>query len=319
MENYTNLLFFGIITLLSLLSLSFYMIVRLRSKSNKLLADKNRSLVTERDEANKKALEAKLKLKKYTFIKIDSHFKTAINQYLAFFSNYIEDSKKVKIRMNVKDAEDGIYISFDVPENLDKVLFQNWFNEYLNHLNYKKSTDEININTVKGVSKEETDLLILKLKSQINHYQRQLDILKIENVLLKNNSEFFKDTLKLLSSKSQQIFISNTNNEIDKQNNYSDQSQFIGSTFSNSEIKISNVDEKIINLIKNSTLEKKKQNELIDSIQTLKDDSISEKQKKKSGNLLRKFLETTVSESAKEVIRFAAENTETWLRHISNI
>lgn len=50
-HDYTNILFFGIITLLSLLALSFYMNNRLRAKSNNVLKKANIALTEERDRA----------------------------------------------------------------------------------------------------------------------------------------------------------------------------------------------------------------------------------------------------------------------------
>ncbi len=50
-HDYTNILFFGIITLLSLLALSFYMNNRLRAKSNDVLKSANIALTEERDRA----------------------------------------------------------------------------------------------------------------------------------------------------------------------------------------------------------------------------------------------------------------------------
>lgn len=50
-HDYTNIMFFGIITLLSLLALSFYMNNRLRAKSNNVLKKANVALTEERDRA----------------------------------------------------------------------------------------------------------------------------------------------------------------------------------------------------------------------------------------------------------------------------
>lgn len=316
-DELTLILSIALITILSLLTLSLYKNNNIRLKTNNMLHKKNDELIILKEKAELEAREANKQLKKYTFIKIDKHLKTAISQYLSFFSSYVEESKKVEIKMHTKDSEDGLYISFDVPEGLDKATIQSWFDDYLNHL-YKDKT-EITINTVKGVSIEQSDILILKLKGQINHYQRQLDILKLENNYLKDNSDYFKDVITLLSSKSPQMFITTSNNEVKEQNNYSNQSQFIGSTFNQGNFNISNIDEKIFDLIKDSTISENEQEELIKAVEIIKDVSNSEKDKKKSGSLIRKFLESAASESAKEVMQFIMENGESWLKYISHL
>ena len=312
----TAILSIILILILCFLSLSLYKNNNLRAKANDLLQDKNGELQKAKEKAELDAKLAKKQLKKYTFIRIDKHLKLAITQYLSFFSTYIEESKKIQIKMNTQDSDDGLYVSFDVPKGIDKQTLQVWFEDYLMFL--YKDKNNIILNTVDGVTTEQADLLILKLKGQINHYQRQLDILKIENNYLKDNSEYFKDVIKLLSSKSDRIFITTSNSEIKEQKNYSNQSQFIGSTFNQSNFNFSNIDEKIIDLIKNSSISANEQDELIKSVEIIKDDSKSEKVKKKAGALIGKFLETTTTESAKQIMKFVIENGESWLKHISN-
>ncbi|MCR8669271.1 hypothetical protein NO995_16405 [Aestuariibaculum sp. M13] len=306
-----------LITILSLLTLSLYKNNNIRLETNNRLHQKNGELIIAKEKAELEATEANKQLKKYTLIKIDKHLKTAINQYLSFFSTFVEESKKVSIKMHTMDSEDGLQISFDIPEQLDKNTLQEWFDDYLKYLYSNKN--EINVKTAAGVTTEETDILILKLKSQINHYKRQLDILKIENSYLQDNSEFIKDIVKLLSSKSNQIFISSPNNQIHKQNNYSNQSQFIGSTINTDYFTISNIDEEIMNLIKESSIGISNQTELLNSIKITKDDSLPEEKRRKHGRLVRKFLETSVSESAKEILKFVIANSDSWLKYISNL
>lgn len=317
LEQFTTIMSVVLITILSLLTLALYKNNNIRLKTNNMLFKKNKELLSEKENAEIEAEEARKQLKKYTSIKIDKHLRTAISQYLSFFSSYVEQSKKVLITLNTRESEDGLDISFNIPENIDDLILQDWFEDYLNHLT--SNEDMIEINTVESVTVEELDILILKLKQQINHYKRQIDILNIENSYLKDNTEYFKDVIKLLSSKSPQLFISATNSKINEQNNFSNQSQFIGSTFNQGNFSISNIDEKIIDLIKESSISEIERKELINSVSIIKDESKSEREKKKSGGLIKKFLETTVSESAKELMKFIIENSDTWLKYISNI
>lgn len=150
--------------------------------------------------------EISSKLKQYTFLKLDKHLISSIRQYLVFFSNYVKDSKKVDITMHASEVEGGLDIAFDFPETTTKEELQTWLDEYLGFLTTDK--DNFQLNTVDEVSHEEADILILRLRNQVQSFRHSIDILKLENKLLKSQNEQIMDITKLLASKGNQFFVS---------------------------------------------------------------------------------------------------------------
>lgn len=220
--------------------------------------------------------------------------------------------------MHASEVEGGLNIAFDFPETTTKEELQTWLDEYLGFLTTEK--DNFQVNTVKGVTIKEVDILTLKLKSQKQHFEHSLEILAMENRLLKSENEQKTDIIKLLASKSDQIFIpiGNNNSLIKEQSNTSDKTQFIGNSFHKSEINISEIDDRIIELIKEFSKNNKEEKKLLSNLETLKSEKSSEKEKKKSGGMIRKFLETCNTEVAKQVIKTISENGEGWIQYIGD-
>jgi len=319
-ESLTTILSTMLITILSLLTLSLYKNNNIRLKSNNILHKKNSELIIAVERAESKVRYISNKLNKYTFLKLDDFVKNAVIQYLSYFSNFVSESRKTSIKLNIEEVEEGINISFDSSEEIDESTLSNWFDDYINYL-YRK--DEIlTIETDESVSVDESDIIILKLKNQINNFNRQIDIAKIENNYLKDEVKYLRDITSLLSSKSNQIFISSTNNNNEsihnKQDFYSNGSQFIGNTI-NESINISNVDEKLLALISNFSKNEKEKSILFDSFDKIKDDSTTNEEKKKSGSYIKKFLESASSETAKELINYITENASGWMKYIDFI
>jgi len=261
-------------------------------------------------------IELESKIKQYTFLKLDKHLISSIHQYLVFFSNYVKDSKKVDITMHASEVEGGLDIAFDFPESVTKEELQTWLDEYLGFLTTDKN--ELQVNTVAEVTEKEADILILKLKNQKQYFEHSLEILRMENRLLKSENEHKKDVIKLLASKSDQIFIpiGDNNSLIKEQTNTTDKPQFIGNTFQESNINISEINDTIIDLIKTYAENNKQQTQLLSNLKTLQSETASEKKKKKSGGMIRKFLETCNTEVAKKVIQTISKNGEGWVQYI---
>ena len=258
--------------------------------------------------------EAKSKLKKYTFLKLNKQLISSIRQYLVFFSNYVNDSKKVDITMHASEVEGGLDIGFDFPETTTKEELQTWLDEYLGFLT--ADIDNLQVNVVEEVTNSETDFLILDLKSQIRHLIRSLKSAELRHDDLKIEHDFLKDFSMLMMSKSGQLF---NNTHIEKQINNTAKAQFIGNKIENSKINISEIDDKIVKLIKDLSKNNKQEKKLLAQIETLKSETSTDKEKEKSGSLLRKFLETCNSETAKEIIKTIAEKGEGWVQYITGI
>ncbi|WP_430412751.1 hypothetical protein [Kordia sp.] len=150
-------------------------------------------------------MQLEAKLKKYTFLKLDKQLISSIHQYLVFFSNYVKESKQVDITMHASEVEGGLDIAFDFPETTTKEELQTWLDEYLGFLTTDKN--DFQVNTVEEVTNEQADVLILRLRNQVQSFRHSLDILRVENKLLKSQNEQIADITKLLASKSDQIFI----------------------------------------------------------------------------------------------------------------
>ncbi|WP_290701517.1 hypothetical protein [Lacinutrix sp.] len=258
------------------------------------------------------------KLNRYTFLKLDDFVKNAVIQYLSYFSSFVSESRKTSIKLNIEEVDEGINISFDSSDDIDELTLKDWFDDYIDFL-YNKD-EVITIDTDKSVTSDESDIIILKLKNQINNFNRQIDIAKVENSFLKDEVKYLRNVTNLLSAKSNQFFISSTNQDSvsNNQNYYSNGSQFIGNTI-NDAINISNVDERLLTLISDFSRNEKEKNQLYESFNKVKDNTTNEKEKKKSGSYIKKFLESVSSETAKELISYITENASGWMKYIDFI
>ncbi len=307
-----------LITILSLLTLSLYKNNNIRLKSNNVLHKKNSELMIAKEKAEIAIKNISEKLNRYTFLKLDDFVKNAVIQYLSYFSSFVSESRKTSIKLNIEEVDEGINISFDSSDDIDELTLKDWFDDYIDFL-YNKD-EVITIDTDKSVTSDESDIIILKLKNQINNFNRQIDIAKVENSFLKDEVKYLRNVTNLLSAKSNQFFISSTNQDSvsNNQNYYSNGSQFIGNTI-NDAINISNVDERLLTLISDFSRNEKEKNQLYESFNKVKDNTTNEKEKKKSGSYIKKFLESVSSETAKELISYITENASGWMKYIDFI
>ena len=148
------------------------------------------------------------KFKKYNLYKIDSYIiqipksiKTAFQQYLLFFKDYVENIKNQEIYFEVIRITEGLRIDIDY-SGIELTEISEWFNEYLALLQSKDSVRPENYLTEKVNS---TDIFIEELKGQISKLEMSLELVKSKNQLLLEEQRFLKDLTLQLTSKENRI------------------------------------------------------------------------------------------------------------------
>lgn len=265
---------------------------------------------------------AESKLKHYTFLKLDKNLVSSIHQYLIFFPNYVRSSKKINISMYISEEPDGLDISFEIPMSIKKNEFQVWLNEYLNFL--IKDEKEFKIETVENISKIEKELLIFELKNKIKSYKQSIEaekqklqnkivnIEKNENGVDQSYKDLHKETLKAIQK------MLDTFKNPTQINNFGG-IQIINSKIENSTIQISEINDKIIGLIEKFADNSTQKTALLSNLETLKSETASEEEKKKSGGMIKEFLKSCSGETAKQIIKTIAENGEGWVQYITGL
>jgi len=104
---------------------------------------------------------------------------------------------------------------------------------------------------------------------------------------------------------------------IENINNYGNL-QIADQIINNSE-KLGRHDRKLINLIHENIPNEEEKKKLIDNLETIRSENTSEEQKKKSGGLIGKFLESVTSESGKQIAKEIFENGDKILEYIQHI
>ncbi len=127
----------------------------------------------------------------YANLEISEELKTSVHQYLLFFKDYIRISKKKNVNFTIIQTDSGLKVKFergseDFNENL-----KDWLKEYMSFV--KGNIDDIVINVKKDVTKEEADILRIKLENQVDSLKRDIKIVELENEWLKKNKDFLQN------------------------------------------------------------------------------------------------------------------------------
>jgi len=223
-------------------------------------------------------------------VNLDEEIITPISQYLLFFREYILKSKNENISIDINRIEKGIQISFPESNSIKISLIKEWMMEYLSHVNNKTSEFQVNYETEK--SENSKKLLQLSLKQEVSSLENRMEIVKMENGLLKENNEYLKLILQNLSNQPTQVttFIKN------------DTYNFIDKAISESK-HLSNSDREILKLIDQNVPDEEGKIELVKSLKELRNPNSDSKSKAKAKSLFGKFMESGISEAAKQLVK----------------
>ena len=120
---------------------------------------------------------------KFVTLKVPKELQSPLLQYLSFFQDYIEATKKRAIVFEVKRERTGLTLITNGNSDVDLPLLGRYFQEYVSLT--KQSMDSWVLNFEKEVSSRDADLLRLKLQSVINNLESLLEIARFENEELK--------------------------------------------------------------------------------------------------------------------------------------
>lgn len=159
-------------------------------------------LVENAEELEKKYL---IKIK----FEIDKNFRTAMKQYIIYFSEYLEETKGVKINFEVENYKDNLILKFTNSKNFDEI--KNWFKEYMNFLKYENIDD---ISPIYSIDKKEFNKKIetLILRDEINKlkdiYEKKLLILdEVQNNINSIEEEYnYQNLIKEIFDKNIHLF-----------------------------------------------------------------------------------------------------------------
>jgi hypothetical protein len=137
-------------------------------------------------------------------IEIPEALRTAFQQYLVFFNDFIEKAKSVKVDLQIKQYSEGLEISYS--NSIDTPKIQEYLNEYIGFI--KQEVDNIKPKFETKLSKNKKDIFIVELKNQVRHLTGQVEIKKVENNLLQRQVEMLHEVLVIGSQNPQPILIS---------------------------------------------------------------------------------------------------------------
>ncbi|MBP6236017.1 MAG: hypothetical protein KA536_07745 [Saprospiraceae bacterium] len=246
------------------------------------------------------SIEKAINSKKFK-LNLSQELKNPISQYLSFFSTYILKTKGVEVNLKIEEITDGIEILFDKKNDSNYDNINEWMMEFINHI--KENTGIYEINYEIQRSENEQKILILSLNQQISHLKNYIDIIRLENNLLKDTNYFFKELL--LNISSQKIEVKNLISN--------DTYNFIDNAISEYEL-LNNDDREFLKLIYENTSSESERKELIESLKNLKDPKVSEEDREKSKSKFRKFMEKGLSEATKQIFKKLIDASfENWI------
>jgi hypothetical protein len=265
-----------------------------------------------------------------TVLILQKGIRNSINQYLIFFKEYVRKIKGKEIEFDVKETLDGIFISIKTNPDLgiDKLIVQKWLKEYTDFIG--KNVNDISFEFGEDIKLEgdELEFFNQKLENRLVSLQNDLSIAKIERASL------LGALTKLIEMKDDdsdgvinQIIIGNVeqnvsrikNNrimKIENQNIFGGNQQFADIIINNSQV-LDESDSRFLQLIHENTSSPEEKKALIESLENVKSDDYPEEEKKKSGGLLRKFIDSVATEGGKQIVKEIAENGAEYWQYIS--
>lgn len=104
--------------------------------------------------------------------------------------------------------------------------------------------------------------------------------------------------------------------KIENQNIYGGYQQFADLIINSNENKIDELDRKFVQLIHDNTASIEERKELIESLSNIKNEDTPENEIKKSGNILRKFLDAIPGEVGKQIVKELFEKGAEYYHHL---
>lgn len=228
----------------------------------------------------------------------------SVQQYFLFFSRYVEVSKNKRLKVELEEQGADINVLFELEEDFEMEELKSFFLEYINIAKDKMQFGEVEV--VSDIVSANAEKLMSELRKEISDLKTSLEVAKSNNKVLGSHNDFLENLA--LSFANKTIKIENISNmKIENQNIFGGNQQF-ADTIINSSPNLNDTDRAFVQLIHDNTSSEEERKELIESLETVKSDDPSENEKKKSSTLLRKFLESGVSEAGKNIAKTILES-----------
>lgn len=224
-------------------------------------------------------------------IRLPKEIRTAVKQYLIFFEEFVYKSKGYKIDLSIKKTEEGLQVNISEKENTSLDKLKNWMTEFVGLL--YQNIDNLTIEFETPTTDFKADLLIADLKNQITSMKNSLEIARVENKYLSKDVDYLKELVDKLNTKDfmiTQSLIHSTPKLLLTEKIYNDPH-------------LSATERELIDVIYENTKSEIERRELLKSIKTIKNSDSKPEEITKSKSLFKKFLESGISETAKQIVR----------------
>ncbi|MBC7571803.1 MAG: hypothetical protein H7319_19045 [Spirosoma sp.] len=143
---------------------------------------------------------------KYINLDIPEELVTAYQQFLSFFSNYVEVTKGKNINFDILKNQDGLTIDIELlSENIDMNGLKIYIDEYLKFS--QQNIDDLMINIETDLASRKFDIFVLELKQQINNLKQSLDIAHLKNSMLQEDNKYLRNLVEKFANKESTIHL----------------------------------------------------------------------------------------------------------------
>ncbi|RYC71658.1 hypothetical protein [Spirosoma sordidisoli] len=137
---------------------------------------------------------------KFIEIEIPKELVTSYQQFLSFFTNYVEITKGKNIKFDVLKRNESLIIDMElVDESITVSDFEIYLSEYINFT--KKNIDSLSVNIETPITKEGFDIFVLELKQQITNLKHSMELANLKNSMLQKENDRIYTLLERITNK----------------------------------------------------------------------------------------------------------------------
>ncbi len=123
-------------------------------------------------------------------IKVKKELKTALHQYLVYFSDFALAAKGIEVDFNVLSTPSGLELQIRTEDYEEFQKIGKYFQEYVQLIGHKIDTLDINVES--RISETEKSILLVDLRSQIRNLQTAVEIRSVKIDYLENEVSYLR-------------------------------------------------------------------------------------------------------------------------------
>lgn len=240
-------------------------------------------------------------------INVPDYLVSSIRRFLLNFPEFVKYVKGVDVFFEVTQEANMIIIQILESDQLDINQISKYFSEFIGLATEKIKADEIIFENIK-LNEAKKDSIRKEYSNEIKDLKRKIYFLNNQNNIVLEERNFLRQ-LSINLSKNKSIM------KIENQNIYGGNQQFADFILNASRI-LDETDSKFLQLINENTTSYEEKQELIKCLENVKSQEETTEQKKKSGGILKKFIESIVTEGGKQVVKELIENGAEYWQYI---